>query len=74
MAEYPYVIVGGGMAADAAIRGIRRRDASGPIAVLPVNRFPRIKSPPYPKSFGWTSRPNPFGSPNGSDRQGSISG
>ena len=30
MAHYPYLIVGGGMTADAAVRGIRELDAGAP--------------------------------------------
>ncbi len=33
MAHYPYLIVGGGMTADAAVRGIRELDATTPIGV-----------------------------------------
>ncbi|AEJ39773.1 FAD-dependent pyridine nucleotide-disulfide oxidoreductase [Sulfobacillus acidophilus TPY] len=56
MAEYPYVIVGGGMAADAAIRGIRRRDASGPIAVFTREPFPPYQKPPLSKKL-WLDLP-----------------
>jgi hypothetical protein len=34
MQHYTYVIVGGGMAADAAVAGIRSHDQSGTIGVL----------------------------------------
>ena len=49
MARYDYLIVGGGMTADAAVRGIRERDARGTIAVIgaepdaPYNRPPLTK-------------------------------
>ncbi|HET8624577.1 MAG TPA: FAD-dependent oxidoreductase [Gemmatimonadales bacterium] len=49
MARYDYLIVGGGMTADAAVHGIRERDARGTIAVIgaepdaPYNRPPLTK-------------------------------
>ncbi|HUI31315.1 MAG TPA: FAD-dependent oxidoreductase [Candidatus Acidoferrales bacterium] len=50
MTDYKYVIVGGGMAAESAIKGIREVDKSGTIAVfseeknLPYNRPPLSKA------------------------------
>jgi 3-phenylpropionate/trans-cinnamate dioxygenase ferredoxin reductase subunit len=50
MRRYPYLLVGGGMTADAAIGGIRHADPSGPIGVigsephLPYNRPPLTKA------------------------------
>ncbi|HVP07191.1 MAG TPA: FAD/NAD(P)-binding oxidoreductase [Candidatus Acidoferrum sp.] len=50
MSHYPYIIVGGGLTADAAVRGIRRFDANSTIAlfssesVLPYNRPPLSKA------------------------------
>lgn len=51
MERYPYVIVGGGMAADAAISGIRRRDKSGPIMVISDEPFPPYQRPPLSKKL-----------------------
>jgi NADPH-dependent 2,4-dienoyl-CoA reductase/sulfur reductase-like enzyme len=34
MAHYPYPVIGGGMAADAAVRGIRELDADRPIGLI----------------------------------------
>ncbi|MCW2823925.1 MAG: pyridine nucleotide-disulfide oxidoreductase, partial [Aeromicrobium sp.] len=42
--EYDYLIIGGGMAADAAAKGIREIDASGTIGIVgeePTAPFPR---------------------------------
>ncbi len=50
MSDYKYIIVGGGMAGDSAVKGIREMDKSGTIAVfseeksLPYNRPPLSKS------------------------------
>jgi 3-phenylpropionate/trans-cinnamate dioxygenase ferredoxin reductase subunit len=49
--SYPYVIVGGGMAAQAAIRGIRDRDPHGAIAVLSQDHFPPYARPPLSKAL-----------------------
>ncbi len=49
MSDFKYVIVGGGMAADSAVNGIRENDGSGSIAVfseekdMPYNRPPLSK-------------------------------
>ena len=52
MAEsHKYVIVGGGMAADAAARGIRRRDAQGSVLMLSSESFPPHDRPPLSKAL-----------------------
>ncbi len=51
MERYAYVIVGGGMAADAAISGIRRRDKSGPVMVISDEPFPPYQRPPLSKKL-----------------------
>lgn len=43
--RYPYVIVGAGMAADAAIKGIRRHDRQGAILVLGAELYPPYQRP-----------------------------
>jgi len=54
--NYRYVIVGGGMTADAAVRGIRERDRTGNIAVLCGEKHPPYDRPPLSKKL-WTGKP-----------------
>ena len=56
MKEYKYVIVGGGMTADAAVSGIRERDPNGTIAVLSDEKHPPYDRPPLSKKL-WTGIP-----------------
>ncbi len=56
MKDYKYVIIGGGMTADAAVRGIRERDDSGNIAVLSGEKYPPYDRPPLSKKL-WTGKP-----------------
>jgi len=49
--DYDYVIVGGGMAADAAARGIREVDPNGSIAVLSDDAEPPYERPPLSKDM-----------------------
>lgn len=49
--DYDYVIVGGGMAADAAARGIREIDPSGSIAILGEEAEPAYERPPLSKDL-----------------------
>ncbi len=49
--DYDYVIVGGGMAADAAARGIRQLDPSGSIAILGDEADPPYERPPLSKDL-----------------------
>lgn len=51
MAETPYVIVGGGLAAASAIEGIRELDKEGPITVLTSERELPYHRPPLSKTF-----------------------
>jgi 3-phenylpropionate/trans-cinnamate dioxygenase ferredoxin reductase subunit len=51
MATYDYVIVGGGMTADAAARGIRERDPGGTIAVFSAEPHPPYNRPPLTKGL-----------------------
>lgn len=51
MKQYDYVIVGGGMAADAAVSGIRRRDPEGSILVIGAEPFPPYQRPPLSKKL-----------------------
>jgi hypothetical protein len=46
MPNYTYLIVGGGMTADAAVHGIREVDPSGSIGLLSADRHPPYDRPP----------------------------
>jgi len=58
MKQYTYLIVGGGMAADAAVRGIREVDADGSIAILTREPSPPYQRPPLSKDL-WTEDLDP---------------
>lgn len=51
MHKYKYVIVGGGMTADAALRGIREIDHYGSIALISADRDRPYKRPPLSKGL-----------------------
>ncbi len=51
MPESKYLIVGGGMAADAAVRGIREVDPKGSIAVVTAESAAPYKRPPLTKGL-----------------------
>lgn len=46
MAHYDYFIIGGGMTADAAVRGVREADATGSVGLISVERHPPYNRPP----------------------------
>jgi 3-phenylpropionate/trans-cinnamate dioxygenase ferredoxin reductase subunit len=48
-----YLIIGGGMTADAAVKGIRRQDADGRIVLVGAEAYPPYKRPPLTKGL-WT--------------------
>jgi 3-phenylpropionate/trans-cinnamate dioxygenase ferredoxin reductase subunit len=54
--HYPYLIVGGGMAADAAVRGIREADLDGAIGLIGAEPDPPYKRPPLSKKL-WHGKP-----------------
>lgn len=56
MPHYRYLIVGGGMAADAAVRGIREHDASGSIGLVGAEPQPPYSRPPLSKAL-WKGEP-----------------
>jgi NADPH-dependent 2,4-dienoyl-CoA reductase/sulfur reductase-like enzyme len=56
MAHYPYLIIGGGMAADAAVRGIRELDADRPIGLIGDEADPPYARPPLSKAL-WKGQP-----------------
>ncbi len=55
MADYQYLIIGAGMTADAAVRGIRELDASGSIALVGSDRNPPYNRPPLTKGL-WKNK------------------
>jgi NADPH-dependent 2,4-dienoyl-CoA reductase/sulfur reductase-like enzyme len=56
MPNYDYLIVGGGMTADAAVRGIREVDRGGSIGVLSAEGHPPYDRPPLSKKL-WKGEP-----------------
>ena len=54
MDRYDYLIVGGGMTADAAARGIRERDTKGSIGIVGADPHPPYNRPPLTKGL-WKS-------------------
>ena len=55
-ARYTYLIIGGGMTADAAIGGIRQTDPSGSIGLIGVEPHPPYNRPPLSKAL-WKGKP-----------------
>ncbi len=51
MPDYRYLIVGGGMTADAACRGIRDRDSDGSIGLIGEEHDPPYSRPPLSKAL-----------------------
>ena len=56
MKHYPYLVLGGGMTADAAVRGIRELDASRPIGLIGAEPEPPYARPPLSKAL-WKGEP-----------------
>ncbi len=56
MAKYKYLIVGGGMTADSAVRGIRQLDSSGSIGLIGEDPNPPYNRPPLTKQL-WKGKP-----------------
>lgn len=56
MRHHKYLIVGGGMAADSAVRGIRKVDPDGSIAMICEENDPPYDRPPLSKSL-WKDKP-----------------
>jgi 3-phenylpropionate/trans-cinnamate dioxygenase ferredoxin reductase subunit len=54
--SYTYLIVGGGMAADAAVHGIREVDPDGTIGLISSEPDPPYKRPPLSKKL-WQGKP-----------------
>ena len=51
MRSYRYLIVGGGLTADAACKGIRERDSDGTIGVVADEAYPPYARPPLTKAL-----------------------
>jgi NADPH-dependent 2,4-dienoyl-CoA reductase/sulfur reductase-like enzyme len=56
MKNYKYLIIGGGMTADAAIRGIREIDPNGTIGLVSSESDPPYNRPPLSKGL-WKGKP-----------------
>jgi len=56
MADYKYLIVGGGMTADAAVTGIREADPDGNIAIISAESDVPYNRPPLTKAL-WKGEP-----------------
>ena len=56
MKQYRYLIVGGGLAGDAAVRGIRELDATGSIGMISREKDPPYTRPNLSKGL-WKGRP-----------------
>ena len=56
MKHHKYLIIGGGMTADSAVRGIRNIDQSGSIAMICDELHPPYDRPPLTKSL-WKDKP-----------------
>jgi 3-phenylpropionate/trans-cinnamate dioxygenase ferredoxin reductase subunit len=56
MAHYRYLIIGGGMTGEAAIRGIRELDSNGSIGLIGMEQDPPYKRPPLSKAL-WKGKP-----------------
>ncbi len=56
MEKYKYLIVGGGMTADAAVRGIRQLDQAGTIGLVGNDPNPPYNRPPLTKGL-WKGKP-----------------
>jgi 3-phenylpropionate/trans-cinnamate dioxygenase ferredoxin reductase subunit len=54
--HYPYLIVGGGMTADAAVRGIRELDGSSPVGLVGLEADAPYARPPLSKGL-WKGEP-----------------
>jgi len=56
MQEYNYLIIGGGLAGDAAVRGIRELDSEGSIGMLSLEPYPPYTRPHLSKNL-WKGSP-----------------
>ncbi len=56
MNKYKYLIIGGGMSADSAVKGIREIDPSGSIGLVSLETDPPYNRPPLSKGL-WKGKP-----------------
>ncbi len=56
MKNYPYIIIGGGMAADSAVAGIREIDPNGEILIISAEQNPPYDRPALSKGL-WKGKP-----------------
>jgi NADPH-dependent 2,4-dienoyl-CoA reductase/sulfur reductase-like enzyme len=56
MKHYPYLIIGGGMTAHAAVQGIRSVDADRPAGLFSLEKYPPYQRPPLTKGL-WKGKP-----------------
>jgi NADPH-dependent 2,4-dienoyl-CoA reductase/sulfur reductase-like enzyme len=56
MPHYPYLIIGGGMTAAAAVQGIREVDPTGAIGLIGLDTHPPYQRPPLSKAL-WKGKP-----------------
>ena len=56
MQHYPYLIIGGGMTADAAVRGIRELDTKSAVGLIGAETDPPYARPPLTKAL-WKGEP-----------------
>ncbi|HXF95219.1 MAG TPA: FAD/NAD(P)-binding oxidoreductase [Gemmatimonadales bacterium] len=56
MAHYDYLVIGGGMTADAAVRGIREADPAGSVGLIGAEPHPPYNRPPLSKGL-WKGEP-----------------
>jgi len=56
MPQYKYLVVGGGMAADAAVQGIRQIDREGSVGLIGSESQPPYNRPPLSKGL-WKGKP-----------------
>jgi 3-phenylpropionate/trans-cinnamate dioxygenase ferredoxin reductase component len=56
LADFKYLIVGGGMTADSAVKGIRQSDATGKVGIICAEPHPPYNRPPLSKSL-WKGDP-----------------
>ncbi|MCL4560262.1 MAG: FAD-dependent oxidoreductase [Chloroflexi bacterium] len=56
MPHYKYLIIGGGMTADAAVRGVRKIDPEGTIGLISKESQPPYNRPPLSKAL-WKGKP-----------------
>jgi NADPH-dependent 2,4-dienoyl-CoA reductase/sulfur reductase-like enzyme len=68
MPSYKYLIVGGGMTADAAVGGIREADAKGSIGLIGAERNPPYNRPPLSKGLWKGDAPDSIW--RGTEKQG----